>query len=64
MCCADLRSELDLGSLADHSFRALWEGPRARSERKKHREGKFDGVCATCGGINWYTLAPEAARIG
>jgi MoaA/NifB/PqqE/SkfB family radical SAM enzyme len=64
MCCADLKSELDLGSLAEHSFRALWEGARARNERKKHREGTFDGVCASCGGINWYTLAPDAARIG
>lgn len=64
MCCADLRSELDLGSLADHGFRALWEGPEARAERKKHRDGVFDGPCASCGGINWYTLGPGAAAIG
>lgn len=64
MCCADLRSELDLGSLAVSGFRELWEGPRARAEREKHRNGVFEGVCAGCGGINWYTLGADAARIG
>ncbi|MSP55537.1 MAG: radical SAM/SPASM domain-containing protein [Myxococcales bacterium] len=64
MCCADLHSELDLGSLAEHGFRTLWEGPRARAERQKHRAGVFDGVCRTCGGINWYTLGPESSAIG
>ncbi len=64
MCCADLHSELDLGSLAEHGFRELWEGPMARLQRKKHREGVFDGVCASCGGINWYVLGPGAAAIG
>ncbi len=64
MCCADLHSELDLGSVADHGFRALWEGPRARAERDKHRRGIFEGVCANCGGINWYTLGAGAGALG
>lgn len=61
MCCADLRSELDLGSLADASFRALWDGPKATAWRLAHLAGRFEGPCATCGGINWYALGPEHA---
>lgn len=61
MCCADLRGELDLGSLDDASFRALWEGPTATARRLAHLDGRFEGVCAGCGGINWYRLAPEHA---
>ncbi len=64
MCCADLRSELDLGSLATEGFRELWEGPRARAERQKHRNGVFEGVCAGCGGINWYVLGEGARALG
>lgn len=56
MCCADLRGELDLGSLAEASFRALWEGERATRTRLDHLAGRFEGVCAGCGGVNWYTL--------
>ena len=59
MCCADLRSELDLGSLADTSFRALWDGPKATRARLDHLAGRFEGPCATCGGINWYAIGPE-----
>lgn len=56
MCCADLHSELDLGSLQTASFRELWEGPKALSVRQSHLQGRFEGVCAHCGGINWYQL--------
>jgi hypothetical protein len=65
LCCADLGSALDLGSLAEHSFRTLWEGERATRLRLDHLAGRFEGVCAGCGGINWYTLGAthaEAAR--
>lgn len=58
MCCADLRGELDLGSLAEASFRALWEGERATRLRLDHLAGRFEGVCAGCGGVNWYTITP------
>lgn len=61
MCCADLRGELDLGSLAEASFRELWEGEKATRARLAHLAGRFDGVCAGCGGINWYALAPGHA---
>ncbi|MFZ5476055.1 MAG: radical SAM/SPASM domain-containing protein [Myxococcota bacterium] len=61
MCCADLRGELDLGSLAAASFRELWEGPKATATRLAHLDGRFEGVCAGCGGVNWYTL-PEGAE--
>ena len=54
MCCADLQGELSLGSLATHGFRELWEGPRATRTRIEHLSGRFNGVCAGCGGINWY----------
>ncbi len=54
MCCADLRGELTLGSLREHSFKTLWNGAQATRVRIDHLEGKFEGVCATCGGINWY----------
>lgn len=57
MCCADLGGELDLGSLDAASFRALWEGPRATARRLDHLGGRFEGVCAGCGGINWYSLS-------
>lgn len=56
MCCADLGGELDLGSLDQASFRQLWEGPAATSKRLAHLAGRFEGVCASCGGINWYKL--------
>ncbi len=59
LCCADLGSALDLGSLADSSFRTLWEGERATRLRLDHLAGRFEGVCASCGGINWYKLGSE-----
>ena len=59
MCCADLGGELDLGSLDQHSFRELWEGATAIQRRMDHVEGRFEGVCGSCGGINWYTTPPE-----
>ena len=59
MCCADLGGELDLGSLAEHSFRTLWEGELALSRRIDHIQGRFEGVCASCGGINWYRTTDE-----
>jgi hypothetical protein len=61
MCCADLRGELDLGSLAEASFRTLWDGEKATRARLAHLAGRFDGVCAGCGGINWYALRSEDA---
>ena len=61
MCCADLGSELDLGCLDDASFRTLWDGAAATQKRLDHLAGRFDGVCASCGGINWYKL--EAAQV-
>lgn len=65
MCCADLHSRLDLGSLEHASFAQLWSGPRATAERLAHLAGRFEGPCADCGGINWYqTTEPmrQAAR--
>lgn len=59
MCCADLQGTLDLGSLADTSFRRLWEGPRALAHRMAHLAGRFEGACASCAGVNWYQLRPE-----
>lgn len=67
LCCSDLRGELDLGSLAEHGFRELWEGPKAQAVRLAHLDGRFEGVCAGCGGINWYRLGEgvaEATRAG
>ncbi len=62
MCCADLGSELALGSLAEHDFRTLWEGERATRLRMQHLAGRFEGVCAACGGVNWYRMPPGAAE--
>ena len=59
MCCADLGGELDLGSLQGTTFRDLWEGELALSRRLDHIAGRFEGVCADCGGINWYKTTPE-----
>lgn len=59
MCCADLQSELALGSLTEASFVELWHGSKAEKLRSAHLEGRFEGVCATCGGINWYKLSQE-----
>jgi MoaA/NifB/PqqE/SkfB family radical SAM enzyme len=59
MCCADLRGELDLGSLSENGYRDLWDGPKATQLRMRHLEGRFDGVCAGCGGINWYDLTED-----
>lgn len=61
MCCADLHSALDLGSLAERGFAELWQGPRATEERLKHLAGRFEGPCEGCGGINWYATTPEMA---
>ena len=62
MCCADLQGELILGKLAEEGFRALWEGPRATRTRMDHLAGRFSGVCAGCGGINWYDLDPDRVQ--
>jgi hypothetical protein len=62
MCCADLGGELALGSLRESSFRELWWGPRATQHRLAHLDGRFEGVCASCGGINWYALPDGAAN--
>ncbi|MDP6934079.1 MAG: radical SAM protein [Myxococcota bacterium] len=59
MCCADLGGELDLGSLDEQGFLDLWEGPDATLKRLEHLSGRFEGVCAGCGGINWYALTPQ-----
>jgi MoaA/NifB/PqqE/SkfB family radical SAM enzyme len=59
MCCADLRGELNLGSLAEHGFRDLWNGTKATQRRLAHLSGRFEGVCAGCGGINWYEVTPD-----
>lgn len=62
MCCADLGSETALGSLREARFAALWEGAAATARRLAHLEGRFEGACAGCGGINWYELRPEMAE--
>ncbi len=59
MCCADLGGELTLGSLREHSLAELWWGAEATTRRLRHLEGVFEGVCASCGGINWYDLTSE-----
>ena len=60
MCCADLHGELDLGSLRERTFSELWWGEAAAEKRREHLRGEFTGVCASCGGINWYDLPPDA----
>jgi MoaA/NifB/PqqE/SkfB family radical SAM enzyme len=62
MCCADLGGELNLGSLADHGFRDLWEGEKATRRRIDHIAGRFEGVCKGCGGINWYETTTAMKR--
>lgn len=62
MCCADLHSELALGSLRAHSFRELWEGEKATRKRLAHLAGRFEGPCAGCGGIHWYDTTAEMMR--
>lgn len=61
MCCADLQGELDLGNVAEHGFRALWEGDVALRRRLAHIRGAFEevGPCGSCGGINWVQTTPE-----
>lgn len=61
MCCADLHGRLDLGAVDEAGFLALWNGPKARAERRAHLAGRFEGVCGSCGGINWYGL-PDRPR--
>ena len=56
VCCADLHGEMVLGQLGVRGFRELWDGSMARSLRAAHLEGRFEGVCAGCGGINWYAM--------
>lgn len=58
MCCADLQGELVLGSLLESSFLELWNGECADGYRNDHLNGRFNGVCQSCGGINWYQLEP------
>jgi hypothetical protein len=61
VCCSDLRGELDLGSLAEAPFRTLWEGEKATRLRLAQLDGRHEGVCASCGGINWYALTESHA---
>lgn len=58
MCCADLHSETALGSLSETRFSTLWQGAPATARRLAHLAGRFEGPCAGCGGINWYSLPP------
>ena len=60
LCCADLRSEMALGSLHERGFLDLWQGRAATQRRLEHLAGRFTGACAACGGINWYTLGAGA----
>jgi len=59
MCCADLGGELKLGSLATSGFRELWDGRVATQLRMDHLSGRFEGICGSCGGINWYDLTTK-----
>ena len=59
MCCADLQGDLQLGDVAAKGFRTLWEGTKATRHRLQHMQGRFEGVCADCGGINWYETTPQ-----
>ena len=61
MCCADLHSTTALGSLVEHRFRDLWDGPAATARRLQHLAGRFDDACHGCGGINWYETTPQMA---
>lgn len=61
-CCADLEGRLALGSLARHTFVDLWWGPQARALRDAHRQRRFPGPCASCGGIGWYHLDERSAH--
>lgn len=60
MCCSDLQGELQLGNIRAQSFKELWHSPKAKQVRKDHLQGRFQGVCADCGGINWYDLPKDA----
>jgi MoaA/NifB/PqqE/SkfB family radical SAM enzyme len=64
VCCVDLDGRLALGNLAEHDFRALWEGPRATALRLDHVAGAFHRhpTCAACGGIHWYGFSPATVR--
>ncbi len=62
MCCADLGSQLALGSLANHGFTELWQGTVATGHRLDHLAGRFEGPCAACGGINWYTTTEQMVQ--
>lgn len=60
-CCADVDGEIEVGSLHEHSFEALWEGPRMTQYRLWHIQGEFEQMpkCFHCGGINFYALTLE-----
>ena len=59
MCCADLQGQLGLGSVQEHGFGALWQGRRATELRLAQLQGKFEGPCVGCAGVNWYRLNEE-----
>jgi len=63
VCCSDLRGELQLGSLKNTSFSGLWLGEKAQKIRDQHRKKIFEGVCKSCGGINWYDLTPDRIQM-
>ena len=41
-CCADVDGEIEVGSLHDHSFEELWEGPLMTQYRLWHIQGEFE----------------------
>jgi len=61
MCCVDLKGELDLGSLREHTFMELWNSTEADQVRLAHIRGEFSThpPCGDCGGINWYNTPTE-----
>jgi MoaA/NifB/PqqE/SkfB family radical SAM enzyme len=50
LCCMDYFGEVDLGSLLEHDFLALWNGEAMNEVREMHQTGKFpsDHICYRC----------------
>ncbi len=63
-CCADVDGEISVGNLRDYDFEDLWFGEQMTEYRLLHIAGRFEAIpkCWSCGGINFYKMAPEEIR--
>jgi radical SAM protein with 4Fe4S-binding SPASM domain len=61
-CSYSTDGELELGSLADQDFEAMWNGPKMRDLRRAHLTADYPTICKSCRFSDPRIPAMEAAQ--